>query len=167
MDEAMTNVRIAESKFGRGVFAVKSFLVGEPILEVTGARIDVSLLDKQSWASFMERAEPVQVDSFEYIEPELPGRLVNHSCDPNAGLRPDLVLIAIKPIMPGDEIFFDYSTTMDEDYWTMDCLCGVASCRKVIEDFRKLPADTQRKYCEANVVQEFIMRKYPDNLSGP
>jgi len=42
----------------------------------------------------------------------------NHSCDPNAGLQIDgqkVWLVAIKNITQGEEITWDYSTTMDED----------------------------------------------------
>lgn len=88
----------------------------------------------------------------------------NHSCDPNAGLiikrqtPVHLVFIALRQILPGEEIAWDYSTTMDEDDWEMDCLCGSPKCRGRIRDFKYLPNDIQRKYIDLEIVPEYIKR---------
>ena len=54
------------------------------------------------------------------------GRYVNHSCDPNAEpvlRKGKMVLVAVQPIAPGDEITFDYG----EDYF--DYYFKKAGCR--------------------------------------
>ena len=66
---------------------------------------------------------------------------VNHSCQPNAGMiikGTEVNLIAITDIPAGSEIFFDYSTTMDEDDFEFDCLCGAPLCRGRVRDFKHL-----------------------------
>ncbi|MEK6807756.1 MAG: SET domain-containing protein-lysine N-methyltransferase [Nanoarchaeota archaeon] len=73
-----------------------------------------------------------------YIYLENPGRLVNHSCNPNAGIKDDKLLIAIKNIRKNEQILSDYSTTMDEDYFTMQCECDEPNCRKIVKDFKYL-----------------------------
>jgi hypothetical protein len=58
--------------------------------------------------------------------------LVNHSCAPNLGLFPmvgadggdgDLYLVARREIAAGEELSFDYSTSMVDEPWAMDCAC--------------------------------------------
>jgi hypothetical protein len=90
---------------------------------------------------------------------------VNHSCEPNAGLNiqgMDVVLLAIRDIEPDEEIYFDYSTTMDEDDFEMICHCKKPSCRKVIRDFKHLPADRKRFYLSKGVVPEYNRRYVAD-----
>jgi hypothetical protein len=80
---------------------------------------------------------------------------VNHCCEPNAGMRIDgteVRLIAIKEIKPGQQISFDYSTTMDEDDFEFDCLCGSPNCRGKIRDFKHLPAAIRKQYADLGVV---------------
>jgi SET domain-containing protein len=161
------DVRVEECRIGRGVFAVRPFQAGEEILAITGPRVDIRTLDEAAWHALMDRGEPVQVGPYEYIEPDPPGRFLNHSCEPNAGLRPDLVVVALQAIPAGSQVEFDYSCCMQEDYWTMECLCGTASCRRVIEDFRCLPAALQQTYLAAGVVQAFIACQYaPAPVNG-
>jgi len=91
----------------------------------------------------------------------------NHSCDPNAGLKITVtkaVLIAIKDISPGQEITWDYSTTMDEDDWEINCNCGSNNCRGKIRDFKYLPPEIQQKYLTLDIVPEYIVRKYFSHL---
>jgi len=86
--------------------------------------------------------------------------LVNHSCNLNAGIKNNVILFAIKNIKKGEEIKFDYSTTVDEDDWTMKCECHQKNCRKIIKDFKYLPKNTQKKYLKLGIVQRFIAKKY-------
>ncbi|MBI2625395.1 MAG: hypothetical protein HYW70_03640 [Candidatus Nealsonbacteria bacterium] len=58
------------------------------------------------------------------------------------------------------EITFDYSTTMDEDDWGMDCQCGSKSCRGRIRDFKYLPPDIQKKYLDLGIVPEYISKNF-------
>jgi hypothetical protein len=85
---------------------------------------------------------------------------VNHSCDPNSGLKirgTTVDLVAIRNIEPGEEITWDYSTTMDEDDWEMDCRCGAASCRKRIRDFKQLPVPVRERYIRLGIVPQYAI----------
>lgn len=86
----------------------------------------------------------------------------NHSCAPNAGLKIDgkVFLIAIQNIANGDEITWDYSTTMDADDWEMDCNCGSKNCRGRIRDFKYIPQDTQKRYLDLGIVPEYISKNF-------
>lgn len=104
-------------------------------------------------------ANLLQIDEQLYILPDPPGVFANHSCCPNAGVVHTTTLIALREIRKDEEIRFDYSTTMDEDLWTMQCLCGEPECRGVVEDFKYLPQEVQRAYLTRGIVQPFIVRK--------
>ncbi|MCC7160871.1 MAG: SET domain-containing protein-lysine N-methyltransferase [Anaerolineae bacterium] len=53
----------------------------------------------------------------------------NHSCDPNVGLSGQMVLRAMREILPGEEICFDYATCDGSPYDEFDCQCGAVNCR--------------------------------------
>ena len=93
---------------------------------------------------------------------------VNHSCDPNSGLifeNNRIQLKAIRTLQAGEEINYDYSTTMDEagiqDFgdWEMDCNCGGATCRGAITDFSFLPDSVKEKYIELAIMPEYIVNQ--------
>ncbi|HZQ10041.1 MAG TPA: SET domain-containing protein-lysine N-methyltransferase [Anaerolineae bacterium] len=60
---------------------------------------------------------------------EGPADYVNHSCDPNAGLSGQIVLVAMRDIAPGEEITFDYAMSDVTDYDEFQCDCGAPNCR--------------------------------------
>ena len=86
---------------------------------------------------------------------------VNHSCDPNAGLLIDgthVRLVAIREIAQGEQITFDYSTTMDEDDFEFDCRCGSPACRGRIRDFKYLPAELRFRYFRLGIVPKYNLQ---------
>ena len=153
---ARESLRIANCSIGRGLFAGRAFAPGELILNLGGSRYDRDHpIHATSWG-----ANLLQTGWRTYILLESPGVFANHSCNPNAGIRSNRRLVAIRPIAPDDEICFDYSTTMDENFWTMSCRCGDPDCRGVVEDFKKLPPEIRARYLALGVVQKFIASRY-------
>jgi len=71
--------------------------------------------------------------------------IMNHSCDPNAGLLGDGIYVSIRPISEGEEVCVDYGTFETWKGWEMCCNCGAETCRGVItaRDYQ-LP-DLQRR----------------------
>ena len=59
----------------------------------------------------------------------------------------------------GEELFWDYSTSMLERHWTMICNCGNQNCRKIITDFDLLPNALQGEYIKMNIVLPFILNE--------
>lgn len=147
------SVVVARSAIGRGVFAGRYFEPGQPILTFAGR----SLTTAEMLALGTDRVYALQVGPAEFLDLTSPGRYLNHSCDPSAGLLDDRMLIALRPIVPGEEIRFDYSTAMREDHWTMECRCGEYLCRRVVLDFHHLPPITQNRYLQLGIVQHFIV----------
>lgn len=93
----------------------------------------------------------------------------NHSCNPNSGLKINgkkVFLIAIEDIKKDDEITWDYSTTMDEDDWEMDCNCDSKNCRGRIRDFKYLPSDIQKRYLDLGIVPEYISKNFKKEFAA-
>lgn len=80
------------------------------------------------------------------LEPPEPGIHLNHSCNPNAGIRGKVVVTALKHIKKNEEITIDYSTTEGEHLWQMRCRCGTIKCRHTIRSIQYLPLKTFQKY---------------------
>jgi hypothetical protein len=128
-------VYIAECNLGRGAFAKRAVRKGEIILAFGGALIDFAETKRRGPRECMA----IQVGPDLYIDTQPPGVFANHSCAPNAGIRNDRDLVALRDIPKGEEIRYDYSTRMDEKSFTMACRCGAPECRQVVTDFTELP----------------------------
>ncbi len=148
-------IKVGKSKFGKGVFARSNILKGQTILTLEGGLVIFSDTTKMG----IQESYPIQIDIDKYINPLKPFCYINHSCEPNCGIKEGCHLVAIQDIFINDEIFYDYSTTMLEKSWEMKCLCETKSCRKVIQDFDLLPTYLQRKYLGLNIVQPFIKKQ--------
>jgi uncharacterized protein len=146
-------VYVSESAIGRGVFAKIPLKPRETIFYLNG-----KLIDFEKSIDYMGEYS-VQIGARSYVDPISPARYLNHSCEPNAGFVDEISLIALRPILPGEEIRFDYSTTMLERHWELDCSCGASACRRRIRDFDLIPYELQHFYLELGVVQSFILEE--------
>jgi SET domain-containing protein len=137
---------------GRGVFADEAIHQGQKIMDFTGPFLRQSQTTPETYA--------LQIEPDLYIGAS--GGFddyVNHSCQPNAGMLIEgrqVRLVAILPIAAGEEIFFDYSTTMDEDDWEMTCRCGSPGCRKIVRDGKHLPPEGWDRYLELGILPYYV-----------
>jgi SET domain-containing protein len=84
---------------------------------------------------------------------------INHSCAPNAGFttgRP--ALYSLRAITVGEEICWDYSTSLIENGWSLQCACGSPACRGTIRPFFDLSSALQKRLMP--IALEFIRRRY-------
>lgn len=159
-----SRIVVSSSSTGLGVFAKTAFSADETIFFVTGPLLRF----EQVMALPQTGENSIQIGSSHYVDPLFPGRYLNHSCDPNAGFVDDIRLIALRDISPGEEICFDYSTTMLERQWELECECGKPTCRKFIQDFDLIPSELQDRYLRRGVVQDFIVRSMiAEDVGGP
>ncbi len=147
-------VYIGESATGRGVFAKTHIQPRETLFYLTGR-----LISFDEAVSIPQGEYSVQIGIDRYVDPWSPARYLNHSCTPNAGFVDEIRLIALGPIEPGEEIRFDYSTTMLERCWELDCACQSPRCRGRIQDFDLLPIALQTHYLRLGIVQNFIVEE--------
>ncbi len=143
---------IAKGPKGDGLYAARTIHPGEEILRLSGP-----LIDFDGTLALGEReGDALQIGPNLYMHLEEPGVLANHSCSPNAGLVDDLTLVALARIRPHEEICYDYSTSMGDGHWAMDCLCGEPTCRGRILDFNTLPVPLQEHYQQRGIVQGYL-----------
>lgn len=149
---------VRPGELGWGVYSDRALRAGAPLFTFGGPLLD----REQVRALGLAQAYTIQLGPRQYVDTTPPGRFTNHSCEPNAGIKDDRTLVALRDIAAGEEVCFDYSTTMSEQDWTMPCRCGATSCRTLIEDFHLLPGALQERYVGLGVVQEFIVREWKE-----
>jgi hypothetical protein len=67
---------------------------------------------------------------------------LNHSCEPNLGLRGQVVFYP----SVDEELTFDYAMTDDDEPYEMKCQCGMPNCRGTITGFDWLKPEIENKY---------------------
>jgi len=146
---------------GVGIVALKSFRQGSLICEIKGKIIAAKTVWRY-WDTAPRLAENCfRYDAGRYLNPEGEiGQFANHSCSPNAGIVKKghrLLLNALSPIAPGDEITHDYSTLLGtDDVWKMRCNCGAAGCRRRVRNIGSLPALLIAEYRRLGIIPSFI-----------
>lgn len=159
----LNNFAIGQTHLGRAIFAARPFKINDVITQFTGPRLHESKVPKRYTG---KNDRYIQISPDEYLGPS--GEvddLINHSCNPNAGLKfteSGILLVAIKNIKVGDEITWDYSTTLFENTWQMRCDCQKPNCRKVIRDFVLLEKKLQEKYRRLGIIPPYI-KEYMDS----
>jgi uncharacterized protein len=140
MDSKKVIVRQTAGR-GNGVFAHAKIGKGEAIAAFDGATYGK---DHEDWSDDLYN-HVIQFEKWRWRDSKGIARLVNHSCDPNCGIRSLFRIVAMRDIAPGEEITWDYEMT--ENYmWRMQCACGSPLCRKTIGAYRNMPAATRKKY---------------------
>jgi uncharacterized protein len=134
MNHPEFEVRPAGPK-GHGLFTRKPITRGTRILALGGHLLTTEALTVDLLAM------QVGVDLWLCSDGSLLDDFANHSCDPNAGfLDGEPVLYALRAIAAGEEICWDYSTSISEPGWSLDCRCGARRCRGVVRPWGELSA---------------------------
>jgi hypothetical protein len=155
----MKDVYLAPSAIaGTGVFASRRFQAGERIMSFMEGALEVVSFSETIKHPEHEESNYVQIGFDLYVRPAPPSLYLNHSCDPNTGIRRMTEIIALTEIKTSAELTFDYSTSMAEDAWEMDCACGAMNCRRRIRDFKYLPVERQLYYIRRGVVGDFCVQ---------
>jgi uncharacterized protein len=133
-------VRAEPEKGGFGVYAIEAVAAGEIVSVWGGYVVDAVQLET---LSHEVQQHTVQIEEGMYLA-TIGGAesadFINHSCDPNLGLRGQITLVALCDINVGEEVCFDYAMTDSTPYDEFECHCGSAICRGTIRgDDWKLP----------------------------
>jgi uncharacterized protein len=115
-------------KGGRGVYAREPIRRGELLVVFAGSVVQARELPDLTPD---ERRLVLQVDEEHYLLSHVEGWAdwVNHCCEPNAGLRGQVTLIAMRDIEAGEEICYDYAMSDGSSYDGFECRCGRPTCR--------------------------------------
>lgn len=149
----MADVTVKRIEYGRGVFAARPFRQGERVLEVTGELMKTRTI------------YTIQIDRDLHIEPHEPTKYLNHSCEPNLGVKmnraglPDFY--ALRDIDAGEHLTFDYAMTeyvlteMEQNQERVQFACGAATCRGYLGSYRELSPDVKRRY--AGFIADYLL----------
>lgn len=127
---------------GEGVFATKYFTAGEIVIL---GKIEKKLYKNHSHAS--------QIGENKYVLHAGLITKVNHSCNPDCGIRPSETeadahdFVAMRDININEEITFDYAMrNYGVDYFPELCMCGSKECRGKISGWKDLSNEKKKKY---------------------
>jgi SET domain-containing protein len=142
---------------GKGVFATAPIAAGTTVAGFGGRvahRREFERLDEH------DRTHSIQIDDdlFLVTARELePADYTNHSCEPNAGLLGNVLVVAMRDIESGEEICFDYAMCDADDYDEFVCACGTPGCRGVITGADWMRPELQERY--AGYFSAYIARR--------
>ena len=130
-----------------GLFAKRPIIKGEIIFIAKGKIIKMKIQkesDSKTYPNAIGIDNQVWLDPFQYN----PLRYLNHSCEPNVGIKGKVTFVALRNIKKGEHITLDYSITESDSYWELDgiCACGAKTCRGKIKSIQYLPQNTYKKY---------------------
>lgn len=146
------NLEVREGGIGKGTFAKKKVKKGDLLLVLSG--YVMNLKEEQNLPGTLSD-NGIQVSENFSIgvtsKKELGGiNYFNHSCEPNAGIKGQIFLVAMKDIEQDTEVTFDYAMTLSRakgvKSYKMKCSCGAKKCRGFITDTDWTNQSLQRKY---------------------
>ena len=119
MDNPKATVRKTK-KYGRAVFASQTIQKGEVIAGFDGDRFDNEF---ESWTEDLYN-HAIQYGKTDWRDSKGIARWINHSCEPNCGIKRYFKVVAMRTIKKGEEITWDYEMTEKNKHWKMKCRCG-------------------------------------------
>jgi len=145
-----------------GIFAIQKINQGELVAVKNGY-----ILSKDDLDNIPEvcKAYLSQIDDNLFLGPkqldqiQRNGIFINHSCNPNVGVKGQITFFALRDIIEGEELTLDYSThfTKMMAMAGISCNCGSKQCRGRIsgEDWKL--KELQDRY--GDFFSEYILRK--------
>lgn len=137
---------------GRGSFAISPISKGE-IVFIKGGYIltkDNMLIEKVGY-NYWPLGEDLYLAPRKDSEQEEIQKIlvcVNHSCNPNCGIRGEITGVAMRNIKVGEELTMDYATLDDDpsEEYKFQCRCGDPKCRGIITGQDWLRLELQERY---------------------
>jgi len=126
---------------GEGLFTKVNFKKGDHIFTWEGTL-------KKGRYPYYVGSRWLQIEKYQWIAPLRSnlGWYINHSCNPNSGIRNSVNIVAMKNIGEGEEVTFDYSTSESENGWYLTCHCKNKNCRRIVRSYTYLSAELKLKY---------------------
>lgn len=139
---------------GIGIFAIEDIAKDEIVIVKAGHLLTLNQVEalRSDLHPELQVADDLFVCPSSESEIEDSMAYINHSCDPNVGMRGDIVSVAMRDIKAGEELVADYGMVDNRDY-QMTCNCGADSCRKTVtgHDFLLPEVKKYGKYLSAYI----------------
>ena len=134
---------------GRGLFAIRPITKGEIVAIKGGHVLDRARLRRMRGhgvaTSYIQIEDGFFVGALRAAEVRGNKLFINHSCEPNVGIRGQITFVALRAVRAGEELTYDWAMEEHAAVSTR-CTCGRARCRKLLtgRDW-KMPV-LQRRY---------------------
>lgn len=162
------NAHIVSKALDHGLFSKRSIKKGEIVFIAKGKlfkdtinNIDDSVAHRNS----------IGITPDTWLDPyeTNPLRYVNHSCEPNLGIKGSVLFVALRDINKNEHLTIDYSITECDILWNFKiqtgsfCKCGSKKCRKIIRSIQFLPKKIYTKYLPyiPKAFQKVYLAKHP------
>lgn len=146
---------------GLGVYAQRAFAQGEFLFSATGVVVPAQTMFS------------IQIGWDRHLDVYPPARYLNHSCDPNAGVKtnargwPDFY--ALRAIAKDEEIRYDYAMTEYRHYerarpeseFDLTCRCGAPGCRGRFGYYSELTQELKDAY--RGFISDYLLSDSPEN----
>jgi SET domain-containing protein len=143
-------------QYGIGVYAKKDFVKNESVHKLNGEKLKLEQIVHRIVQGRENEDDILQIGIRTYYDLDALSRSINHSCNPSTGVRGTSELFALRDIKSGEQITYDYSTTVAPTDWLMLCKCGEKNCRKRIGDIRSIPKKQLAWYVERGALQNYM-----------
>ena len=140
-------------KHGVGLFSKKNFKRNQLVLVCSGP-----IITKCSKLTL-----PIDYNLFlDLSDKKNHSKFINHSCEPNCGIKNRTQIVAMKNIKKGEEITIDYSMVLyDYDYYNwkgnIKCACGSKNCTGERGGYKNLSLSQKKRY--KGFISEFLLKK--------
>jgi SET domain-containing protein len=154
-----------------GTFADSDISKGSLVRVLSGDIVDFKEIIRRIKAGKLNADDPLQISDELFVDLDSDSLAVNHSCNPNAGVRHQNELVALRDVIAGEEITFDYSSTVSSRVsakgWSMNCNCGAANCRSRLGNVLTIPLAQLEFYANSNGLQDYILEEFQKGQKKP
>lgn len=139
------NIVVKESSIeGKGVFATRDFKKGDIVFIFKG-KVYHNVINGPADTAF--KPNSIGFGKNLWIDPIDKFPFINHSCEPNMGIKGRVTFVALRNIRKGDELTFDYSIIEEDKGWKMKNLEKKGPhFRPVIQSIQYLPEKVYKSY---------------------
>lgn len=138
-------IHIGKSKtHGQGILALRNIKKGEVLFIIKGKRVNF-LIDNIKKANAIDY-DLIGHNKNTWIDPVGFASYVNHSCEPNSGIKGRVTVVALRNIKKGEEVTIDYSLSESDIFWGFKCSCNAKQCRRKVESIQFFPIERLKKH---------------------
>jgi SET domain-containing protein len=133
---------------GRGLFAARPIRAGDVVAIKGGHVLDAAALRRvrsRVAASYIQVGDGFYLGAASRREVARNKLWLNHSCEPNVGIRGEITFVAMRAVAAGEELTYDWAMEENAPARTR-CRCGSPRCRKWLtgRDWRR--PELRRRY---------------------
>jgi len=149
-NHVFAEVRQKTSNHQNALFSLSPFLPGNVIAAFSAG----SIAPKPTYLTVQ-----VGVGKHITLQPEFL-QYINHSCDPNVFFDTTrMQLVALKELVPGEEMTFFYPSTEWRMTQSFDCYCGSPKCLGRIKGASFLSIEALSQYRVTDFIQQQLSKK--------